>query len=69
MTARSETITLIARQVATFNGVSYSMLATKPALAKRKASFDTLAESILATVERRLRAEDNCILDHLQDWI
>lgn len=63
MSARSETLFLVARQIATFNGQIFDKLDMR----KRAATL-TLAENILATVERKLRAEDNCLLDHLSEW-
>lgn len=61
MTARSETKILIARQIAINNGRNLDNIA--PAL---RFNYLTLAENILATVERKLRAEDNSILDYIQ---
>lgn len=49
---RAETKHLIARQVAIFNGQQFEKLALKPKLAML-----TLAESILATVERSLATQ------------
>jgi hypothetical protein len=63
MTARSETKTLIARQISLIEGRSWHQLSTA-----KRLEYLTHAENLLATVERKLRAEDNCLLDHLADW-
>lgn len=69
MTARTATKTLIARQVAMFNGLSWSaILAQNP---KMLAMHLTLAENILATVERQMRSCDTEVLTYIiqsGDW-
>lgn len=64
MTARTETKLLIARQIATLEGYVWDKL--NPG---RKVILETVAENILATVERKLRSCDVSILDHIEsEW-
>lgn len=57
------TTRLIARQLATANGQIFEKLTFK-----QRAMLIVLADVIISTVERKLRAEDNCIFDYLENW-
>jgi hypothetical protein len=50
---RDETKTLVMRQIAIFNGVNPNMVIIPTTKLSRE--YSTLAESILATVERKMR--------------
>jgi hypothetical protein len=60
MTARTETKTLIARQIAIFNGGNWDAMVRASAKGGKQMTLHlTLAENILATVERKMIAEVN----------
>ena len=61
MTARTETKTLIARQCATFVGQDFNKLD-----AKKQAAWKTLAERILATVERKMQQQHGALHNSMQ---
>jgi hypothetical protein len=63
MKVRTETKELIARQISLIEGRVWSQLSSA-----LKIQYLTHAENILATVERKLRSCDACILDYIGEW-
>lgn len=64
MSARAETKVLIARQVSLVEGRSWSQLS-----AASRIQYLTIAENILATVERKMSAESDRLANALTwDW-
>lgn len=64
MTARHETIRAIARQIALSEHVVFDKLD-----AKNRMRIETMAENIMATVERRMRAQGKCLAQALRaEW-
>lgn len=61
MSARNETIALIARQIAMHNGQNFFALDDKQCTA-----LGVLAGNIMATVERKMTARDSGIRDYLK---